>query len=120
MEVSKQITYVCAILGGILLLLCVVLAAFFVYAQFKKHCGRRPRPSVFHLSNNAGHYTVVPTDNPEVEAANNGIVLKSDEFGVVGDEEFGRRLIPGEPGDDRRVRIVQGQAGINSRKPQVQ
>ena len=129
MEVVNQITYVCAILGGILLLLCVVLAAFFVYAQVKKHCcggrrNRRPSSSVFHLSSNAaGRYTVVPTDNPEVEAANinNGtIVLKSnDEFDVVGgDEELGRRLIPGEPGDDRVVRIVQA-AGTNSRKPQV-
>ena len=110
----------CAILGGILLLLCVVLAAFFVYAQFKKHCGRRrPRPSsVFRLSNNStGHYTVVPTDNPEVEAANNGMALKGGEFDVGGDEEFARRLIPGEPGGDRIVRIVQ--AGTNGRRPQV-
>ena len=118
-DVFGQITYVCAILGGILLLLCVILAAFFVYAQFKKHCGRHSRrPSVFHLSSNAGHYTVVPTVNPEVVAANNGIVSKGDQFDVDGHEEMGRRLIPGELGDsDRAVRIVQ--AGTNSRKPQV-
>ena len=39
------------------------------------------------------------------------------EFDVGGDEEFARRLIPGEPGGDRIVRIVQ--AGTNGRRPQV-
>ena len=105
----------CAILGGILLLLCCILAAFFVYAQFKKHCGRsanRRPSSVFHLSSHAGHYTVVPTANPEVEAAaSNGIGPKGD------DEELGRRLISEDSPNDRAVRIVP--AGTKCRKPQV-
>ena len=109
----------CAILGGILLLLCCILAAFFVYAQFKKHCGRsarnrrRPSSGVFHLSSHAGHYTVVPTANPEVEAATrNGIGPKGDD-----EEELGRRLISDDSPNDRAVRIVP--AGTKCRKPQV-
>ena len=108
----------CAILGGILLLLCCILAAFFVYAQFKKHCGRsanrrRPSSGVFHLSSHAGHYTVVPTANPEVEAAiRNGVGPKGDD-----EEELGRRLISDDSPNDRAVRIVP--AGTKCRKPQV-
>ena len=115
----------CAVLGGILLLLCVILAAFFVYAQFKKHCGRRSRsgrPDVFHLpSRSAGHYSVVPAGDPEVEA--NGIVLKRGELDVAedggGGTTYGRRLIPGGPkGGDGGVRVVL--AGSNGRgAPQV-
>ena len=65
------------------IVVCIVIAAFIIYTQLKKRYGRRhPRRwSVLHLySNTTGHYSAVPTDNPEVEEANNRIALKSGEF----------------------------------------
>ena len=53
----QLITYICAILGGILLLLCIVLAAFFIYFQCIKL--RRTHDSLLTSSN--GQYVIVPT-----------------------------------------------------------
>ena len=64
MDLINVIIYVCASLGGVLLLLCIILASFFVYSFCKKHfC-----PGISHRE-----YVIVPT---EQNGVNGQIVLK--------------------------------------------
>ncbi len=68
LEVIEIVTYICAILGGILLLLCIILAAFFIYGFCKKHFGCDP---LLFESNN--RYVIVPSEN---NAENGQIILR--------------------------------------------
>ena len=51
MELINVAIYICASLGGVLLLLCIILAAFFVYNYCNKHFG------------NSRQYVIVPAEN---------------------------------------------------------
>ena len=53
LDLINVITYVCAALGGVLLLLCIILAAFFVYSACKKH---------FCPGSLSAEYVIVPTE----------------------------------------------------------
>lgn len=58
--------YVCASLGGILLLLCIIIAAFFIYGYCIKHFSRvSPR-----------QYVIVPTHQGPEDQQNGQIVLR--------------------------------------------
>ena len=64
MDLINVIIYVCASLGGVLLLLCIILASFFIYSYCKKHfC-----PGLSHRQ-----YVIVPTEHT---SGNGQIVLK--------------------------------------------
>ena len=53
MEIVDLVTYICAALGGVLLLLCIILAAIFLYSVCRKNLcpGSSNR-----------QYVIVPTD----------------------------------------------------------
>ena len=64
MEIVDLVTYICAALGGVLLLLCIILAAIFLYSVCRKNLcpGSSNR-----------QYVIVPTDQ---EGQNGSIVLR--------------------------------------------
>ena len=66
MDLINVIIYVCASLGGVLLLLCIILASFFICGFCKKHCC--PTGGIIQRQ-----YVIVPT---EQTGTNGQIVLK--------------------------------------------
>ena len=75
LDLITVVTYVCAILGGILLFICVLLALFILYLQCKNHLRERE-----------SSYVVVPRGDPTPINAENGTVGKKGEVktGVFG------------------------------------
>ena len=63
MEIVDLVTYICAALGGVLLLLCIILAAIFLYSVCKKNL----------CPGSSRQYVIVPADS---EGQNGSIVLR--------------------------------------------
>lgn len=69
MDTISLITFICGVLGGILLLLCVILVSFFIYTMCRKHCF----PGI-------GQYSVVPAaEGPGI------LVTTGDHFNKFGE-----------------------------------
>lgn len=79
MDAITVITYICACLGGVLLLLCIVLAGILLYTQCKR--GRVRFPGGYLETNpteNVQRYVIFSSDDNELKEEGNILLQRYD------------------------------------------